>query len=690
MKRYKNITGRQLLPLLLLASLIAPSGQAAENLLSNPGFERGNTSGWKTWGCSLRAVQDPVRSGDYSVWVYNRTQNWQGPVHSVVGTMEDGKTYIVSAWVKLDNAASARVAVTFMQMDGRGIRYINVGSSIVSDGQWTQLSGEFTLNVVGTLEDIDVYFEGPTPGINFYLDDAELVELVPETIEPNAAGVVDVNTVYQQLEGFGASGAWYEGWLTAHPKRNEIYDVLFKQLGLDIYRIRNTYGTSSSYITTSVEIIKAAESSLGHPIKVMISSWSPPANLKSNGSTVGGTLAQYPNGGYKYSEFAQWWADSITDYSNRGVDIEYINMQNEPDYEASWDSCLFTPTETTSSAGYNLAFEALYDELSGMASCPKLLAPEACGTNRSASYIKALIDDSHAYGWAHHLYAGGRHDNPDGYIPTMAHFAAQYGDRPLLQTEFAKGESEPLTFTDAMNLALLMHNSLTVEGVSAYLYWELFWTEPKGLVSLDNPWQNNPSYTINHTYYAFKQYSAFTDPGWHRVEASTDSAGLRISAFKSPDGNELSIVIINVSDIDINLALSLGDFSPISSEVYRTSETEHTAYIGTFDASKSLMLPTQTITTISLTGSSPPENCAEVHAAGFGLASDVNSDCYVNYKDLELIADCWLITDRVEFSECQGADLDMLGDINLIDFAMFAEQWLQCNDPEDPCCTPNW
>jgi hypothetical protein len=35
--------------------------------------------------------------------------------------------------------------------------------------------------------------------------------------------------------------------------------------------------------------------------------------------------------------------------------------------------------------------------------------------------------------------------------------------------------------------------------------------------------------------------------------------------------------------------------------VYRTSETEHTAYIGTFDQSQPLTLPPQTITTISLT-----------------------------------------------------------------------------------------
>jgi len=605
----KNIAGRQLFLLLLLTSLIAASGQAAENLLSNPGFELGNTSGWKTWGCSLTAVQDQVHSGDYSVWVSNRSQSWQGPVHSVIGRMEHGKTYTISAWIKLDNAESARITITLMQLDGRGKNYINVSTSSISDDQWTQVSGEFTLNVTGTLEDMDVYFEGPAPGINFYLDDAELVELVSESTEPYAIGVVDVNTVYQELEGFGASGAWYENWLPAHPLRNEIYDCLFRQLGLDIYRIRNTYGISSSNISNSAKIIQAAEDSLGYPIKVMVSSWSPPAYLKSNNSTVRGTLAQYPNGGYMYDEFARWWADSLVEYSNYGIDVNYVSIQNEPDWLTDWDTCRFTPTETTAWAGYNLAFEAVYQELSlRIPDMPKLLAPETCGCGASNSYIDALIDPNHVYGYAHHLYAGGSHDAPDGFVSAMANFAAQYGDRPLLQTEFAKGESEPLTFSDAMNLALLMHNSLTVEGASAYLYWELFWREPKGLVSLDNPWQVNPGYTINHTYYAFKHYSAFTDPGWHRVEASTDSSDLRISSFISPDANEVAIIIINVSDVSIDLLLSLGDFSPDSSEVYRTSETEHTAYVGTFDQSQSLTLPPQTITTISLTGTAQEQN----------------------------------------------------------------------------------
>jgi len=137
--------------------------------------------------------------------------------------------------------------------------------------------------------------------------------------------------------------------------------------------------------------------------------------------------------------------------------------------------------------------------------------------------------------------------------------------------------------------------------VRSYLHGDLFAGSKGGLVTLDDSSQGDSGYTLNHTYYAFKQFSAFTDPGWRRVEASTDSNDLRISAFISPDAKALTIVIINVSEIPTNLSLSLGDFSPADSAVYRTSETEHAAYIDTFDQSQPLSLGPRTITTVSLT-----------------------------------------------------------------------------------------
>lgn len=611
MKVCNGITNRQLFLLLLLSSsLMSARGEAVENLLVNPGFEEG-TLGWNGRGCTF-STSTVSRSGSYSGYATDRNSTWQGIKQSVLNKMLPGETYTISAWMRLENASGDSIIVTIEQRDDRGVSYIRVDQETGHDSRWTRLSGRFTLDVVGILTTLDVYFEGPAEGVNFYLDDVEVLGRTPEPPEPpkpDAAGSVNIGTVYQELEGFGAAGAWYEGWLTAHPKKNEIYDVLFGQLGLDIYRLRNIYQIYddwSSGLNTNSEIIQAAETSLGHPIKIMISSWSPPTYLKSNESTARGTLARHPGGGYKYSEFAKWWADSLTEYARHGIHADYVNIQNEPEFLADHDSCKFTPAETSEWAGYNLAFEAVYQELaSRMTDMPKLLASDSFGCSASRAYIDELIDPSHAYGYAHHLYADGDFDNPDSFIPAMVSFSAHYGDKPLFQTEYSGG-SDIESISTALNLACHMHNSLVHEGVCSYFHWDLFWGEESGLVTLDFPWSVNPGYTINHIYYAFKQYSAFTDPGWHRVEASTDSSGLRISAFKSDDDTELSVVIINVSDIDTDLTLSLGGFSPDISRVYRTSETEHTEYSGTFDESQPLALPPRTITTVSLTGSYSP------------------------------------------------------------------------------------
>jgi hypothetical protein len=86
-----------------------------------------------------------------------------------------------------------------------------------------------------------------------------------------------------------------------------------------------------------------------------------------------------------------------------------------------------------------------------------------------------------------------------------------------------------------------------------------------------------------------------------------------------------------------------------------------------------------------------PFDCSEVQNAGFGLLSDLNGDCYVNYEDLKIITDHWLNTDCTEPENCGGADFEPTdGVVDLYDFSDFATQWLLCNDPEDPNCIHNW
>lgn len=179
MHNCNKITHGQLLLLLLAIFVMASPVVAAENLLINPGFEQG-TTGWTGRGCTF-STSTIRRSGRYSGYATNRTAYWQGIKQSMLDKMMPGETYTISAWIRLENAASDSIIATFEQRDDRGVKYIRVDASTGYANQWTRLSGQFTLNVVGALTALFVYFEGPALGVNFYLDDVEVVgERPPE------------------------------------------------------------------------------------------------------------------------------------------------------------------------------------------------------------------------------------------------------------------------------------------------------------------------------------------------------------------------------------------------------------------------------------------------------------------------------------------------------------------------------
>jgi glucuronoarabinoxylan endo-1,4-beta-xylanase len=528
-----------------------------------------------------------------------------------------------------------------------------------------------------------------------------ITSLTTATVQGAVTGIVDVNVVYQQLEGFGGAAVYDCPKLVAHTKKEEIYDLLFKELGIDILRIRNTYDYSSGTgdLTATGTIVAAAKEPQRNPnLKIELVPWSPASYLKStgkesNGTTRPATLAK-SGGLFVYDAYATWWANSLTAWANVGVYPDYISIQNEPDIETDYDSCKFTPTETTTYAGYDQAFEHVFQEMySRMGSgIPKMLAPCTMGFGGSVPYITALIDQDHVYGFSHHLYTDGSYDDPDGMISGMTTYGNNYGYKTLHMTEYVRLSTTP-DFNMAWRFAWHIYNCLYYEGVSSFYNWTLFRgysTTSGGIVTMTT----SSDYVIRPQYWFLKAYTHFTDPGWYVVHTSvggTGASNLRMSAFKNPDSNQLTVVILNITDSNTDLTLTLNGFSPTSSEVYRSSATENWAYQGTY--SSSVTAPAKSITTIHLTGTSSPvfSNCAAVQAAGYGLTSDISGDCYVNYRDLEIIADYWLSDCSWLNNYCDRADFKLRdNDVDFFDFSKFAVQWMQCNNPNDPGCEHNW
>ena len=306
---HRQVAGKSLF-IIMLFSITLAYGETNTNVLVNPGFEEG-LEGWYDRSCHIEHVTSPVYSGSGSVKVSGRGETWQGIRQPMMDKMVVGETYKISGWVKLENALSATVMISFEQRDDSGTKYPNAARATVTDKEWTKISGSFTLQADGILAGLDMYFEGPPAGVNFFVDEVEVYgpqsDVVKEIIkpaEPNAICLIDTTTRHQKIKGFGAAGAYYTMEFVNHKQKDELYRILFKELGLDIFRIRNNHDMEPNSFVETAEIVRGVKETMDGDIKIMISSWSPPAYLKSENNTIGGTLAK-KDGEYVYEEFAK-------------------------------------------------------------------------------------------------------------------------------------------------------------------------------------------------------------------------------------------------------------------------------------------------------------------------------------------------------------------------------------------------
>ena len=88
-------------------------------------------------------------------------------------------------------------------------------------------------------------------------------------------------------------------------------------------------------------LLDAAEKEYGSRLDIMLSPWSPPAYMKTNG--------ERNNGGKLKEEYRAHWAEYICryieEYRKRGYQVTSLTLQNEPKAVQTWDSCIYTAAE---------------------------------------------------------------------------------------------------------------------------------------------------------------------------------------------------------------------------------------------------------------------------------------------------------------------------------------------------------
>jgi hypothetical protein len=263
----------------------------------------------------------------------------------------------------------------------------------------------------------------------------------------------------------------------------------------------------------------------------------------------------------------------------------------------------------TNYASYSKALDATYQRLTNLPAPPKLLGPEVVGIGyNDVQNYAATMNANSFYGVCHHLYGGSTDGSPDGYIANLNALTSVFPSKPHFMTEFG--------YPDMINTACLIHNCLTVEQDAGFNYWSLIWpVGGNGLIQIENPyasqstWTNAPAgvktqshgWWLTPAYWAMKHFSYFIQPGYRRVSASDNDGNVRSSAFLSPDGLRLVVVLINTNaSASSAMTLNFGAFNFGNSSVYQTAGTNTYAGTNTFLSLGSLTNP-QTLPPLSLT-----------------------------------------------------------------------------------------
>jgi hypothetical protein len=387
---------------------------------------------------------------------------------------------------------------------------------------------------------------------------------------------------------------------------------MFSGLGLDVLRLRNRYGLAGDDdLGTAGEIVRGAAEHLGRAPTVMLTSWSPPSALKASGALVCAgnadtcTLARDESGAFDYAGFAEHWRASLEAYAAVGVVPDYIGIQNNPDFVPDaanpGEGCAFLPAQGTTTVtvgglateveypGFAEALSAVLRELPD--SGPRIAAPETSGI-RSLPEYAAQLEDARVDVLAHHMY-----DTTPAAVDIEALNAlrelGETGNRPIFQTEMQ---------SDGMGTAVLVHQSLVVEGASAYLQGVLAGPAsaskvvPGMLIAL-----TSDSFSREPAYHALRHYALNTDPDWTRTDVDAPVPGVLVSAWISPDGDALTVVLVNEGATAIDIQLDLDGYLPSNSQVTRTvfDGAERSAELGPLPEDGTLRLPRRSIATVA-------------------------------------------------------------------------------------------
>ena len=197
--------------------------------------------------------------------------------------------------------------------------------------------------------------------------------------------------------------------------------------------------------------------------------WSPPGEYKTNGTAQGGNSDSQGKKRGKlredcYEKFFPWLNTFLKWMKSKGVTVDAVSIQNEPDWWVDYSGCLYDPADLVKLVK-NYAHLLDRETYSGV----KLISGESLGFTQN--YTDPLMNDETCREQidivAGHLYGHA----PLTYMKQSAILAAKYG-KEVWMTEHSVTDNidhlpnwhEQLIFAEELNECMLA-------GCTGYIYW---------------------------------------------------------------------------------------------------------------------------------------------------------------------------------------------------------------------------
>ncbi|GAB2485637.1 hypothetical protein GCM10008929_08010 [Alkalibacterium psychrotolerans] len=172
---YKRVKKISVFVMLLFVLNVPMEIVSANDSLVFENFEE-NSHGFEPRGDDevVERTTEEAHSGDYSLRVTGRTENWNGPSVRVDEHLEAGREYAVSVWVKLIDSSRTDLKLSTQIGDGGGASYQTIDTQTVSSDEWVQLTGSYRYDSLGDGY-VSVYVESDShPTVDFLIDQFEL------------------------------------------------------------------------------------------------------------------------------------------------------------------------------------------------------------------------------------------------------------------------------------------------------------------------------------------------------------------------------------------------------------------------------------------------------------------------------------------------------------------------------------